>query len=234
MGTLTGEGEWAVEAVAEWASAYWEEGSGEGPPAWIWVDRRRIAIEVAVIVTSPPAVKPRLRFDRVVVRLLDGLRATLAEIVPDHAAAIVTLAAPIRLPARAEAAIATRVRERVAAPAAGDIVETIHGNAVRIRLVEGVTGGPPKLVGFVHNPGTDTGLIDLAELLLRQLGAAAARPLPEGFAGPRWLVLGGDGGRPAVEAWRHVCAALPAAATFERVLLVHGQGRVVWLAGAKT
>jgi hypothetical protein len=235
MRALTKQERAAVVAVAGHVSATWEAGDGEGPAAWLTVDGARIAVEVAVIGggESGGRTKPQLRFDRVVLRLLDGLKSGLAGEVPDRAAVILTVTAPILLPGKTGAAIEGRVRDRLARGAGpGGIEETIQGNGVRIRFLDGLAGQMPKLVGFVHNPETDPGmLLDLTEALLRRVGTAAQRPLPPGFAGGRWLVVADEEALPVVGLYRDVCAQLSASTLFEKILIVLARGRVETLAG---
>ena len=102
------------------------------------------------------AAKVRLRFDKVVVRLVDGLKAALAEVVPEGEAVIFTVTAPIRRSAKTRAAIEALVR---AGLADGEVRETIEGNQVRLRRVTQIPAQRPRVVGFVHNPESDAGLI---------------------------------------------------------------------------
>ncbi len=107
------------------------------------------------------AAKIRLRFDQVVVALTGGLKAASVDFIPDHETVIFTLTAPIQLPNRTQAVLEGWVRDG----AFGDERrEAVHGNDVRMRRVRGVSAGAPRLIGFVHNPDADAGLIlDLAE-----------------------------------------------------------------------
>jgi hypothetical protein len=41
----------------------------------------------------------------------------------------------------------------------GELHRIIHGNQVRVRRVTGVPTHMPTVVGFVHNPESDAGLI---------------------------------------------------------------------------
>jgi hypothetical protein len=131
---------------------------------------------------SPPATKAKaagraaktgLRFDKVALRLIRGLQAELDEVVPEEQTVIVTVTAPIRLPAKTAALLDELIRKRLARRSAGaDIKDTIHGNGVRIRFVNGVAGRAPKVIGFVHNSGTDADiLLAVTQSLLRQFGA---------------------------------------------------------------
>jgi len=102
------------------------------------------------------ASKVRLRFDKVVVRLVSSLKAALAEVVPEGEAVIFTVTAPIRRSAKTGAAIEALVR---AGLPGGEVSVTIEGNQVRLRRVTGVPAHRPRVVGFVHNPESDAGFI---------------------------------------------------------------------------
>lgn len=117
------------------------------------------------------AAKLRLRFDKVALRLIGGLRSALAEIVPDDQTVIVTLTAPIRLPSRTAAAIEGLVRDGLPDK---DVRRMIHNNQVRLRRVAGVAPEMPRVIGFVHNPESDAGLI-LTLAKARLLGQDQAR-----------------------------------------------------------
>lgn len=102
------------------------------------------------------AAKLRLRFDRVAVRVIGGLKGALAEIVPEDQTVIFTLTAPIRLPSRTAAAIEGLVRDGLPD---GEVRHTIHDNQVRLHRVAGVPTEMPRVIGFVHNPESDASLI---------------------------------------------------------------------------
>lgn len=110
--------------------------------------------------------KIRLRFDRVVVAVVSRVRAALANAIPESQAVIFTLTAPIKLPARTAAALESLVRDGLPD---GEHRGTVHGNGVRVRRLTGLPRHRPKLLGFVHNPESDAGLIlALAEARLRE------------------------------------------------------------------
>ncbi|SRR5579883_3290399 len=102
------------------------------------------------------AAKLRLRFDKVVLRLIGSLKAGLSEVVPEGQAVIFTLTAPVKLPAKTAAAIEGLVR---AGLPDSEVRTTIHGNQVRLHRVVGIAAEMPRVVGFVHNPESDAGLI---------------------------------------------------------------------------
>jgi hypothetical protein len=104
------------------------------------------------------------------VRVLGDLRSFAEGVVPDGLSVILTLSAPIRLPAKT----ADRLEEEITAlVAAGAPFEErsarSHGNDVRVRLAKTRSGRAGRLIGFVHNPQAGTQLmLDAAE---RWLGA---------------------------------------------------------------
>lgn len=107
-----------------------------------------------------------LRFDRLVLRVLGDLRAGAEDIAPQGVTALATITAPIRLGGKT---VAVMRREMAALVARGesDYAAEVNGNAVRLRLVR--AGSDHRLVGFVHNPGTDPArLLDMAEAWLRR------------------------------------------------------------------
>ncbi len=112
------------------------------------------------------AAKLHLRFDKVALRLVDGLKTALADIVPQDQTIIFTITAPIKARAKTEAAIAGLVGDGLPD---SEVRNTIHGNHVRLRRVAGVPAMMPRVVGFVHNPATDADLI-LALAEARLLG----------------------------------------------------------------
>ena len=107
------------------------------------------------------AAKLRLRFDRVVQRLVRDVKAALTGSVPEGEAVIFTVTAPIRLPAKTIAALIGLIRE-------GSTGGEVHGTQVEIRRVAGVPADVPRVLGFVHNPDSEAGrILDLAEARLR-------------------------------------------------------------------
>lgn len=98
------------------------------------------------------AARIRLRFDKSVQRLLDGVKTALADAIPDGEAIIFIVTAPIRRRAKTAAAIEALVRGGLSG---GESRSTIEGNRVQIRRVAKVPAGRPKVLGFVHNPESD-------------------------------------------------------------------------------
>jgi hypothetical protein len=110
-----------------------------------------------------------LRFDRVVVRVLGRLRAFADDVVPDGQSVILTVSAPIRLPAKTADRLEDEITALLATSAPSrERCARILGNDVRLRLVKESSGRGCKLIGFVHNPQANTQqLLDAAERWLR-------------------------------------------------------------------
>lgn len=106
-----------------------------------------------------------LRFDRVVVRILDDLSRFTERAAPANRCVLVTISAPIRLPARTERVLEQEIDALLPGRLAStDQAADVHGNKVRLRLVDSPSKRPQRLIGFVHNPDIDaTRLLDLAE-----------------------------------------------------------------------
>ena len=113
---------------------------------------------------GPGAVKLGLRFDRVALRVIDDLREFASHSAPPDLAVLLTLTAPIRVPAKTVAGIADRVKALFASNSTRqDLRARICGNGVRIRLIKRTSKRAPALIGFVHNPDSDSRrLLDLA------------------------------------------------------------------------
>jgi hypothetical protein len=227
----------ALDVLAGHFSATWEEGDAGSPDAYLAIGGKRIAVEVTAIkpgnADRGDRTKPRLRFDRTALRLVARLQAALAELVPDGQAVVLTATAPIRLPSRTAAALASKLRDGLAQRSAPvEVGETMHGNQVRARLVKALSRSMPKVIGFVHNPDSDPEvLLRLTQTLLRHIGTAADRRPPEGFRGDRWLVVADRDGLSYVETYRHVCSQLSVSTDFKKILMVPADGRVELLAG---
>ena len=122
----------ALEAVARHFSATWEK--GEAPPdAYLTIARKRIAVEVTTtkqrIAGRGGLTKPRLRFDRVALRVIRRLQAALSASVPDGTTLILTITAPIRVPSKTAAALEDDIRTYLERKSArGEAKYTIHGN----------------------------------------------------------------------------------------------------------
>jgi hypothetical protein len=108
-----------------------------------------------------------LRFDKVATRVLDRLQTNLADAVPEATIVLVTITAPIRVPAKTAAELEERIRH---APRERDMKATIHGNRVHIRFVTHQWRRAPKVIGFVHNDEKDAPqLLNTAAALMEQL-----------------------------------------------------------------
>jgi hypothetical protein len=108
------------------------------------------------IIVRLRAANLRLRFDKAALRLVGGLKAALANAVPEGKTLIFTISAPIKLPGKTAEALEKMMRSD---PPKAERREIVQGNEVRIRRLRGVPKGMPKALGFVHSVGSDAGAI---------------------------------------------------------------------------
>lgn len=227
----------AIEQVAKHFGATREHGGGASPDAYLTLDAKRIAVDIAAI---GPAIAghddhatPRLRFDKVALRLISRLQAALSLRVPDGTVVILTVSAPIRLPAKTADELERHIGECLRRGAMNvEISDTICANQTRVRFVKGAARPASKVIVFVHNPDIDSrGLFDLTSALLKHIGAAADERPPESFRGERWLVLADEQGPAQIETYRHVYSQLGVSTDFKKILVVLSDGRVEALLG---
>ncbi len=165
---------------------------------------------------------PRLRFDRVVQRLVGDLRAAFDGELPGGTTALVTLTAPIRLPGKTAAAIADAVRAQVARASSRDLVATLHGNSVRVRIARHSLKHAPSTIAFVHNREPHPHrLLDCASEWLAVLSSAARARNAE----RRCLQVHGQGRRALASIDRHVCSQLLSVTPFSTIVVVDDDGR---------
>jgi hypothetical protein len=225
----------ALEVVAKRFSATWEQGSGP-PDAYLMVTGKRVAVDIRTFkrrgAGQRDAAKLRLRFDKVATRLLERLRTTLGDIVPDGTAVVLTVTAPIRVAAKTAAALEDRIPTLLARRSPGrDEKATIHGNRIQIRLLRNQSARAPRFIGFVHNADSDPLLLlnmtrEFLELISAETDARATRRV-----GDRWLVVTSDEGSSLLEAYRDIYSQLRKPTGFAKILMAFGDGRVGELTG---
>jgi hypothetical protein len=221
--------------VAKRFAATWEQGSGP-PDAYLMVAGKRVAVDIRTLKRRGAghgnAARPRLRFDKVATRLMERLRTTLADIVPDGTTVVLTVTAPIRVPAKTAAALEDKIHTLLARRSPGrDEKATVNGNRVRIRVLRNQSERAPKFIGFVHNADTDPLLLlNMTGEWLELIGAEAGRRATK-RADDRWLVVMSAGERVLLDACRDTYAQLRMATGFTKVLIVFGDGRVGELTG---
>jgi hypothetical protein len=235
MGDLKKQERAAVEAVARRFSATWEK-SRDSSDAYLMVAGKRVAVDITTIkrrgAGQGRAATPRLRFDKVATRLIERLQATLGETVPDGLTVLLTITAPIRLPAKTAAALESKIRTLLGRGAPRrDAKDRIHGNRVQIRLLRDESKRAPIMIGFVHNPDSDPLLLFsmTGELLERISGEADRRASRR--AGDRWLVVRSARQSACLEAYRYIYSQLRTSTGFKKILMVFGDGRVGMLTG---
>jgi hypothetical protein len=220
-----------LAAVARHFSATWEKGDGPAG-GYLTIAGKRIAVEVRItkqrIAERGGLTKPRLRFDRVALGFVRRLQAALSASVPDGRTLILTITAPIRVPAKTAAALEDNIRTYLARQSGqGEAKHTIHGNQIRVRLVKDASRQTTKVIGFVHNPDSDPDvLFDITLSLIERIGAKACMDAAAGSAGERWLVLAGDDRLSSIEPYRHVYSQLSILTGFKKILMVLADGRI--------
>ena len=221
----------AMEAVAKRSSAKWEE-VGVPPGAYLKFNGKRVAVDIVTLkrrgTSDGTAQKPRLRFDKVVAWLMERLQATLGKTTPVGMTVLLTVTAPIRLPAKTAVALEEKVQAllkwRALRHGVRDVKTTMHGNRVRIRALRHGSRRAPKMIGFVHNPDTDPLLLfNLAGEMLQLASAEAGRRAPRADL-ERWLVVISARGISCLAAYRYIYSQLLAATGFEKVVMVFGDG----------
>jgi hypothetical protein len=218
------------EAVARRFSATWEKGTNP-PDAYIMVAGKRVAVDITTLKRRGTAqantAKPHLRFDKVATRLIACLQATLGGTVPNGTTVLLTITAPICLPSKTAALLEEKIQTILARRSPfRDEKDTIHGNRVHIRLFRDESERPPKLIGFVHNSGSDPlPLLNMTSEWLELILAQASRRKPR-LSSDRWLVLISTRGISCLQAYRYIYSQLPMATDFKKILMVFGDGHV--------
>jgi len=221
----------AIEAVARRLSATWEE-SNHPSGAYIAIAGKRVALKIASMKKpgrdDDSRAKLRLRLDKVAVRVVEHLRSTLHEAVPESVTVLVTITAPIRLASKTAAALEDKIRALLARRTERiDEKATIHGNHIRIRLEKSASRAAAKVIGFVHNPDTDPQvLMNMTRALLELLRARADTDARKKFVGDRWLVVMNEGTSAHIDAYRYIYFQLRILTDFAKILMVFGDGRV--------
>jgi hypothetical protein len=220
----------AIAAVAREFSAQVDRAKGTAS-ASLLVAGKRVAVEVRALRRSDAgrknAAKPGLRFDKVATRVVSRLQGALSEAVPDGTTVVLTVTAPILLPAKTAVALEATVREVVARGEPGRAVTgAIHGNGFVVRVLRSASSRSPKLIGFVHNPDTDPiALIDMTRAWLELAGDPSWKPTPK-IPGERWLAVTSHEKYAYLEAFRYIYSQLHLPSDYARALVAFSDGRV--------
>ena len=216
-----------MEAVARRFSAAWEHDG-------LTLARKHVAVHRRTVSRHGTGhgkeIKPRLRFDKVVVRLMEHLQGSLGEIVPEGTTVLLAVTAPIRLASKTAAALEEKIQTLLKQRStARDEKATIHGNRVRIRVLRDQSRRVPRMIGFVHNPETDPLLLfsmtgELLELSGAESFNRATKPAND--KNDEWLVVITARGSSCLEAYRYIYSQLPMPTGYQKVLMVFGDGSV--------
>lgn len=230
----------ALTAIARQFSATWQPGLASRPS--FTVAGHQIAIETAAV-PSPhrghgSRAKLRLRFDKVVVRLERRLQAALRDVVPNGMMVVVTVTAPIRVPAKTILGLENKVRALLRKPPSTGQKGTIHGNRVWIRFERTRSTKAPILMTLVHNAGSDPRiLLEVTHTLLEKCRLGTVARAERRGTLDRWLVLLTEGDRLHEDACWYICSQLGIPGRFDKVLMLSPDGHVVSLGpkpGART
>jgi hypothetical protein len=221
----------AIAAVARQFPADWQ--LGEAPPyARASLGGRKIALEVAIVgrqsATPQPPATVRLREDAVAQRVLRDIGSDLRPHVPKRKTIILTLGAPIKVPKRLVGELTGVLRDYLrSSTAERDEKKTLLGNRVRFRLLNDRRGWQAPVIAFVFSGDPKPGVLaDELGRLRDTLAAAAKRPLPEGFAGERWLVLASDRWIADIKTYRLLHAQLSAPHPYQKILMLFKGARI--------
>jgi hypothetical protein len=233
----------AIEIVAKQFSATWQ--SGEGPPdAYLTVRGRKIALDVALVAPlqprqkaaakarmrprQKPVARARFREDKVAQRVLRDISSTLHAHVPDGKALILTLGAPIKLPNKLVAALASLLRAYLKSGADEvDEKRTLLGNRVRFRVTNPDAKWASKVIGFVFSGDPTPGsLANTMRSLHDEIASKAKGRIPKTFSGPRWLVLHNDNWIADIKTYRRAFSWMSIPHSYSKILLVSGDRKV--------
>lgn len=162
---------------------------------------------------------------------MEHLQSALGKTVPDGAIVLLTVTAPIRLASKTASALEAKIQTllRRGSPRR-DVKETIFGNRIRIRFWRGQSALSPKLIGFVHNTGSNPNqLLDMAceflHLVSDEARTQAASLAPKRLGG-RWLVVSTTRGISCLQAFRSIHSQLRMPAVYKKVLMLFRDGRI--------
>ena len=234
MRTLKKQERIAIEAVARSVAAKIDKKSDLAHSS-MTISGKRVAVDVAILkhrgARREHAAKPHLRFDKVVIRLMECLHATLDTSVPDGMTVLLTVTAPIRLPSKTALALEEKIQTLLMRRSGRNAKALIHGNRVRIRVLSHGSEFAPKMVGFVHNPDSDPlQLFNMTHELL-EFFAAGIAPRTTEDASARWLVVKSARTSSCLEAYRNIYSELCITTGFQRILMLFSDGRIEMLAG---
>ena len=162
---------------------------------------------------------------------MEHLQAALGQTVPDGTIVLLAITAPIRVASKTASALEAKIQTllRCGSPR-HDVKEAILGNRVQIRFWKGQSGLSPKVIGFVHNSGSNPRqLLDMTceflDLANVQIGRRAPSLAPKRLGG-RWLVVTTTRGISCLQALRSIHSQLRMPAVYKKVLMLFRDGRI--------
>ena len=170
---------------------------------------------------------PRLRVDRVVLRVCDDLHAASLRLLPAESLAFVTLQAPIRQASKTVSSIETTLRALAAGKPTGRTrASASFGNRIRVGLLPAPRSARSRLVCLVYTAGVHSaGLLAMTRDLL------ALMQLPTRRSALGWLVVTTPERCHLLPVYRHILAQLGVRLPYRAVLMVFGDGKTGRLLG---
>ena len=168
---------------------------------------------------------PRLRVDRVVLRVRDHLGAVAAALLPAGSMALVTVQAPIRAASQTIDSIEATLRALAAGgPTGRSRASRLFGNRIRVGLLPAPRRARSRLVCLVHTHDVDAARL---RTMTRDLLALAA--LPAFPTGKGWLVVSTPEQSRLLPLYRHIFSQLGVGLPYRAALMVFADGKTGFL-----
>ena len=224
----------AISAVAAQCPGDWQTAAGP-QDAYANIDGRSVALDIAIMtpaLRARPSSEFRLRQDVVARRVLRDVEFALNPRVPNRKCIILTLGAPIKLPAQLIAALIRLLADYIeGGRQERDESRTVLGNRVRFRVLKREQWCNAKLIGFVFSGDPKPAALATAlHSLHENIAATGKRRTPVGFAGDRWLILSSAAWLADVDTYRRLMTLVSRQHPFKRILMLSHGGRAATLA----
>jgi hypothetical protein len=162
-----------ARAVAEQIGVQWQQADDDSvhrAQPCLRVGTKQIGVDPARVkrLMDASTFKLGLRLDKVAVRLVSSVRTAVEKSLPKGTVVVFTVTAPIRVPSKTAAELESTIRKQLSQTASTcDWHGVIHGNQVRICLLHFTPMPTARVIGYVHNPDSETAiLLELTRLFL--------------------------------------------------------------------
>ncbi|MCC6501061.1 MAG: hypothetical protein IT313_12415 [Anaerolineales bacterium] len=221
----------AIEAAVRRFVEAQEKGD-DSPDVYITVGGKRVAVDITTLKGRGVGhAKPRLRFDKIATWFIKHMQTVLAESVPDGVTVALTITAPIRLASKTAAELEDKIRTFLRRGSTGqDKNVAINGNRIRFLCLPNEAVPAAKVIGFVHNPESDSRLLfNMTQEMLELINGEAGRRTMR--VGDRWLVAVCARDSSYSEVYRYIYSQLVAESVYKKTVVVFADRRVAMLAG---